>query len=230
MIGSERGAEAGGLSRRELLRRAGLVGVAATVPAAALASEASSVREREGLESLTAAEADAVEAIVDRLIPSDANGPGAAEARVARYIDRALDGELARSAAPTPPGSPPSMPTREPVRGRPRRPEPGPAGRCPPGDGAEQVARVSRRARGRSSTSSASTRSRACSETRSTEATRNSSAGTSSASRREARRSAPRSSRWTSRSSRRTSRRWTTRCSRAGAEGPQHNGRHHADD
>jgi hypothetical protein len=82
------------LSRRELLKRAGVVGVAAAAPAGMLASEASSVRERDALETLTAAEAEAVEAIVDRLIPSDANGPGAAEARVARYIDRALGGEL----------------------------------------------------------------------------------------------------------------------------------------
>ena len=82
------------LSRRELLKRAGVVGVAAAAPAGVLTSEASSVRERDALETFTAAEAEAVEAIVDRLIPSDANGPGAAEARVARYIDRALGGEL----------------------------------------------------------------------------------------------------------------------------------------
>lgn len=83
------------LSRGDLLKRAGLVGVAAAVPAGVLASDAASVRERDALETFTSAEAEAVEAIVDRLIPSDANGPGAAEARVARYIDRALGGELA---------------------------------------------------------------------------------------------------------------------------------------
>ncbi|HWM13543.1 MAG TPA: gluconate 2-dehydrogenase subunit 3 family protein [Gaiellaceae bacterium] len=70
------------------------MGVAAAAPAGVLTSEASSVRERDALETFTAAEAEAVEAIVDRLIPGDANGPGAAEARVARYIDRALGGEL----------------------------------------------------------------------------------------------------------------------------------------
>jgi gluconate 2-dehydrogenase gamma chain len=37
-----------------------------------------------------------VEAIVARLIPSDENGPGAAEARVARYIEHALATEYAR--------------------------------------------------------------------------------------------------------------------------------------
>ena len=34
-----------------------------------------------------------LEAVVSRLIPSDENGPGAAEAQVARYITRALDGD-----------------------------------------------------------------------------------------------------------------------------------------
>src|SRR5262249_31711701 len=48
----------------------------------------------EALETLTAAEADTLEAIVARLIPSDANGPGATEARAAHYIDRALTGPL----------------------------------------------------------------------------------------------------------------------------------------
>ena len=88
------GADSRALSRRDLLKRAGVVGVAAAAPTAVLAPEAAPVRERERLEALTAAEAEALEAVVDRLIPADANGPGAAEARVARYIDRALAGEL----------------------------------------------------------------------------------------------------------------------------------------
>jgi len=49
---------------------------------------------REPFESLTAAEGATLEAIVARLIPTDANGPGATEARAARYIDRALGGFL----------------------------------------------------------------------------------------------------------------------------------------
>jgi gluconate 2-dehydrogenase gamma chain len=48
----------------------------------------------EVLETLTAAEADTLEAIVARLIPTDENGPGATEARAAHYIDRALAGAL----------------------------------------------------------------------------------------------------------------------------------------
>jgi gluconate 2-dehydrogenase gamma chain len=51
----------------------------------------------EALETLTAAEADTLEAIVARLIPSDENGPGAKEARAAHYIDRALSGPLRSS-------------------------------------------------------------------------------------------------------------------------------------
>ena len=51
----------------------------------------------EALETLTAAEADTLEAIVARLIPSDENGPGATEARAAHYIDRALAGPLRSS-------------------------------------------------------------------------------------------------------------------------------------
>jgi gluconate 2-dehydrogenase gamma chain len=48
----------------------------------------------EALESLTASEADTLQAIVARLIPADENGPGAAEAGAAHYIDRALGGPL----------------------------------------------------------------------------------------------------------------------------------------
>lgn len=86
-----------GLSRRDLLRKAGLVGVAVAVPTVAASSQAAKLQEREALETFTTAEAEAVEAFVDRLIPSDATGPGASEARVGRYIDRALNGELAAS-------------------------------------------------------------------------------------------------------------------------------------
>jgi gluconate 2-dehydrogenase gamma chain len=42
-------------------------------------------------------ESDVLEAIVARIIPTDANGPGAREARAARYIDRALGGALVSS-------------------------------------------------------------------------------------------------------------------------------------
>jgi len=52
---------------------------------------------REPLEALTAAEADVLEAVCARLIPTDENGTGARDARAAHYIDRALAGFLAPS-------------------------------------------------------------------------------------------------------------------------------------
>ncbi|MGH9254484.1 MAG: gluconate 2-dehydrogenase subunit 3 family protein [Vicinamibacterales bacterium] len=98
------------LSRRDLLRGAGLVGAAAAVgPAGTLlpligkgaaypdALAQAGIVRREALETLTAAEAGTLEAIAARLIPSDGNGPGATEARAAHYIDRALGGALASS-------------------------------------------------------------------------------------------------------------------------------------
>jgi gluconate 2-dehydrogenase gamma chain len=112
------------ISRRDLLKRAAVVGAAAMPmdgaraagaqgdgarafqgsnsaleerPADSLAPHSGSMAAREPLENLTAAEADLLEAIVARLIPTDANGPGATEARAAHYIDRALGGALASS-------------------------------------------------------------------------------------------------------------------------------------
>jgi gluconate 2-dehydrogenase gamma chain len=69
-----------GLSRRELLIAAGLVGIAGVSAAA----------ENEPFESFSATEAATVRAILARLIPTDENGPGAIDARVDRYIDRML--------------------------------------------------------------------------------------------------------------------------------------------
>jgi gluconate 2-dehydrogenase gamma chain len=48
----------------------------------------------EARETLTASEADVLEAIVARLIPADENGPGALEAGAPYFIDRALAGPL----------------------------------------------------------------------------------------------------------------------------------------
>src|SRR2546427_12103619 len=81
-------------SRRDLLKRAGMLGAAAAVPVGGLAAGAAEhAREgaqaraampvREALETLPAAESDTLEAIAARLIPPDENGPGAAEARAA---------------------------------------------------------------------------------------------------------------------------------------------------
>ena len=95
-----------GVSRRDLFRRAGLAGAALTIPVTpaspeqarpAAAPAAQPAVKREPVQNLTAAEADLLEAICARIIPSDANGPGAREARAAHYIDRALGGALKES-------------------------------------------------------------------------------------------------------------------------------------
>jgi gluconate 2-dehydrogenase gamma chain len=88
-------------SRRQMMKRvtAGVAGAAVGAPAAEVAAAAqartSQPPAREAFETLTAAESDTLEAICARLIPTDENGPGAAEARAAHYIDRALTGPLA---------------------------------------------------------------------------------------------------------------------------------------
>jgi gluconate 2-dehydrogenase gamma chain len=93
-------------SRRDLLRFGLAVAAAhtgtqasaeSTVPVLEIPATDAAAQARGPLETLSAAEADTLEAIVARLIPSDSNGPGAAEARAAYYIDRALGGALASS-------------------------------------------------------------------------------------------------------------------------------------
>jgi gluconate 2-dehydrogenase gamma chain len=100
------------ISRRDILRRAGMAGAAAVAASAGMpagggtaaaaepavqgaASTAAPLRE--AFENLTATEAELLEAMVERLVPSDEHGPGAKEARAAHYIDRALGGALASS-------------------------------------------------------------------------------------------------------------------------------------
>jgi hypothetical protein len=96
------------LSRRSLFKQLGVAGTVAAVSETSLAPTGSAqpahaagsrVASGQVLETLTAAEADMLEAIVARLIPTDKNGPGATEARAAHYIDRALAGPLASSRA-----------------------------------------------------------------------------------------------------------------------------------
>ncbi len=87
------------ISRRDLLKLAGAAGAASVMPTVAHAESGGVVQAsvREPLQALTAMEADLLDAIVARLIPSDANGPGAQEANAVRYIDRALAGALSTS-------------------------------------------------------------------------------------------------------------------------------------
>ena len=86
-----------GVSRRKWLKTAGLAGAAALAPVTALAQGPSAAPWGDPLETLTLVEAEILEAITARLIPTDERGPGAREARAARYIDRALGGALAAS-------------------------------------------------------------------------------------------------------------------------------------
>ena len=84
--------------RRDLLKGAGLFGVAAMGSATSsnlIAAESSfptdnNPEAREALEVLTAREAETLEEICDCLIPADENGPGARLARAVHYIDRSL--------------------------------------------------------------------------------------------------------------------------------------------
>lgn len=93
------------LSRREWLKRAGLVGAA--IVALPELSRVLLVRRTLGEGGiggeviaadapgrLTATELATLDAICARLIPTDENGPGAREAHAATYIDRALGGAL----------------------------------------------------------------------------------------------------------------------------------------
>jgi len=96
-------------SRRDVLKQVGIVGAAAVVPLEILVSVAqaapgesrpavtgqASPTVPETRDTLMAAETVTLAAIVARLIPTDEHGPGAAEARAARYIDRALGRGLA---------------------------------------------------------------------------------------------------------------------------------------
>jgi gluconate 2-dehydrogenase gamma chain len=74
-----------------MLRRGAAFGALATIPAGVLAQAA----RGEPYANLNATEAATLEAVVARLIPSDANGPGALDAGAARYIDGALGNALA---------------------------------------------------------------------------------------------------------------------------------------
>jgi gluconate 2-dehydrogenase gamma chain len=86
------------LTRRELLKRAGLVvGAAVVVPAVSTGAarpQAPPGQSLETLRTLTRLEHDTLDAICSRIIPTDASGPGAKEARAARYIDWGLSGAL----------------------------------------------------------------------------------------------------------------------------------------
>jgi gluconate 2-dehydrogenase gamma chain len=86
-------------SRRTLLRRAGAVGAAASLPSALLSPPAAAAPAAavhyEAYTTLTPTQADTLQALIERFIPTDAIGPGAVGLGVGQFIDRALGGALA---------------------------------------------------------------------------------------------------------------------------------------
>ena len=90
-----------GMSRRELLVRAGIVVGAAifsTIPKK-LTGQTTAAAAPEGvLKTFTRLEYDTLDAICSRLIPTDETGPGAKEARAVRYIDWGLSGSITNGA------------------------------------------------------------------------------------------------------------------------------------
>ena len=85
------------VSRRELLKRLGLAGVGVlTFPEL---TRVLSFRQQVLAQTnvLSQAESATLAAICARIIPTDDNGPGAAEAHAATYIERSLGGWLASS-------------------------------------------------------------------------------------------------------------------------------------
>ena len=78
-------------SRRAVLRGSAAVGAVTALPPRVLAQAEAGAP----YVTLTPEEAATLEAVVARLIPTDANGPGALEAGAARYIDGALGSALA---------------------------------------------------------------------------------------------------------------------------------------
>ena len=88
------------VSRRELLKRLGMAGAATlALPGfnRVLAFQRDVQKSGAAAGVLNAAEAATLAAFCARIIPTDDNGPGAAEARASVYIDRALGGWLAPS-------------------------------------------------------------------------------------------------------------------------------------
>jgi gluconate 2-dehydrogenase gamma chain len=81
------------VSRRDLLKTAGVLGIGIAIPAAVSAQAikgSASTGAAVAYRSFSATQVPTVCAIVARLIPTDDNGPGAIEAGVPQYLDRLL--------------------------------------------------------------------------------------------------------------------------------------------
>src|SRR4051812_28785502 len=88
--------ETDGLTRRALVKRGGLIAIAISVPAAGTAPVGPTWASPSGsagaaqAAGLTPGQTAVLEAIVERLVPPDANGPGGKEAGAAAFIERGL--------------------------------------------------------------------------------------------------------------------------------------------
>ena len=85
-----------GFSRRDLFKRASVLGIAAAgsatlVPPPASEAAPPQMEVLHAVEALTAQQFGTLSAITGRIIPTDETGPGAIEAHAANYIDKALN-------------------------------------------------------------------------------------------------------------------------------------------
>jgi gluconate 2-dehydrogenase gamma chain len=90
-----------GISRREMLVRAGFVVGAAMfrIAPSEIAGQTTASAAPEGvLKTFTRLEYDTLDAICSRIIPTDETGPGAKEALAVRYIDWGLSGSITNAA------------------------------------------------------------------------------------------------------------------------------------
>jgi gluconate 2-dehydrogenase gamma chain len=93
------------ISRRDLLKGAGLTGAAIMTacsgsvisPSSNAQTPSTRILVSEAFETLTAAESAALDALASRILPSDDGTPGAHEARAVHFIDRGLTGAMAGS-------------------------------------------------------------------------------------------------------------------------------------
>ena len=83
-----------GLSRRELLGRAATIGVVLALPAAGTATLGDPSAAAAAPTTLSGTQKALLDAVIDRLVPSDATGPSGTQIGVAAYIERGLSGGL----------------------------------------------------------------------------------------------------------------------------------------
>jgi gluconate 2-dehydrogenase gamma chain len=92
---SESRTESTGLTRRGVLQRGGVMAIALSLPAAGTAQILPTAADAAApVSPLSAAQATVLDAVVERLIPTDAIGPGGKAAGASGFIAKALGGGL----------------------------------------------------------------------------------------------------------------------------------------